>query len=65
MAMAHGQSNINGRRPRRPAEVDRTEQSSTAYTGPPLRSKAALGRFLATARIMGASADVVEAARKG
>jgi hypothetical protein len=45
--------------------VDQTEQSSTAYTGPPLRSKAALGRFLATARIMGASADVVEAARKG
>jgi hypothetical protein len=63
--MAHGQSNVNGRRPGRSTEADKTEQSSTAYTGPPLRSKAALGRFLATARTMGASAEVVEAARKG
>ena len=63
--MAHGQPNTNGRRPKRPAEVDDSERSSTAYTKPPLRSKAALGRFLATARTMGASADVVEAARKG
>jgi hypothetical protein len=65
MAIAHAQPNPNGRRARRPPDVHETEQSSTAYTGPPLRSKAALGRFLATARIMGASADVVEAAQKG
>jgi hypothetical protein len=45
--------------------VDDTESSSTVYTGPPLRSKAALGRFVAVARTMGASDEVVEAAQKG
>jgi len=63
--MPHGKANENGSRPRRPAEVDANERSATAYTKPPLRSKAARERFLAIARTMGASADVVEAARKG
>jgi hypothetical protein len=48
-----------------PPEVDKAYSSGATYTGPPLRSKAALGRFLATARTMGASEEVVEAAQKG
>jgi hypothetical protein len=63
--MAHGQSNSTGNRPRRPPDVDKAESNGATYTGPPLRSKAALGRFLATARTMGASEEVVEAAQKG
>ena len=53
--MAHGQSKPTGSRPRSVADGDKADTSGETYTGPPLRSKAALGRFLATARTLGAS----------